>query len=311
VLGPLLVAIFFAILCQPIYARLRRRGVGAALALTLVALLLLAATLLLAGIVALSVGQLLANVSAYQDELAQRFGETRDRLAAAGIVPGGAPTGDDVAAPLAGLLRTVAGAVAGLALNLFYLLLIVLFLLADGPRLIGRAAARLGPEHPLLGRTTRLAPDMVRYFGLRTYLNALTGLGVGIVLWLLGIDYAALWGVLLFFLSYVPYIGIFLASAPPVVLALAEYGFGRAVLVAVLITVVNLSLENIVMPRIVGRGLSLSPLVVFLSFFFWTWLIGPAGALLSVFLTLLVITVLDSYEETRWLAEAMVSPAGG
>jgi predicted PurR-regulated permease PerM len=98
---------------------------------------------------------------------------------------------------------------------------------------------------------------------------------------------------------------LFLLADGPRLLALAEFGPGRALLVVVLITVINLSLENIVMPRVMGRGLSLSPLIVFVSFFFWTWLIGPPGALLSMFLTLLTVVILDSSEETRWIAEAM------
>ena len=80
-----------------------------------------------------------------------------------------------------------------MALNLFYLLITILFLLTDGPRLLGKAQPAWAAT-TLLGRLTRLGPDMVRYFGLRTYLNALTGLGVGIMLWLLGIDFAAVGG---------------------------------------------------------------------------------------------------------------------
>ena len=310
VLAPLLLATFFAILCRPLYVRLLRRGVAAPLALLLVVLGLLAVVALLGGIVAYSVGQLVANLERYREELQAQLAGLAAGLEGAGVDPqAGAEAAGAGATGLTGALLALAGAITEVALNLFYLLITILFLLTDGPRLLGRAQARLGRDHPLLGRLARLGPDMVRYFGLRTYLNALTGLGVGIMLWLLGIDFAALWGVLLFFLSYVPYIGIFLASAPPVVLALAEFGPGRALLVVVMITVINLGLENIVMPRVMGRGLSLSPLIVFVSFFFWTWLIGPAGALLSMFLTLLTVVILDSFEETRWLAEAMTGAA--
>ena len=152
-----------------------------------------------------------------------------------------------------------------------------------------------------------VGPKIVHYFGIRAYVNLLTGVGVGAALWLLGIDYALLWGTLLFFFSFVPYIGIFLASVPPVLLALMEFGLGRALLVVVGITVINLMLENVVMPRMVGTSLSIAPTVVLVSFFVWTGLLGASGALLSVFMTILLLIVLDSFERTRWLASVMMS----
>jgi predicted PurR-regulated permease PerM len=102
------------------------------------------------------------------------------------------------------------------------------------------------------------------------------------------------------------------ATIPPFLLALAEFGPGRALLVVVCITVVNLGLENIVMPRMVGARLSITPTVSVVSFVFWTWLLGAGGALLALFLTMLLITILDSFERTRWIAGVLtteVSPA--
>ena len=112
----------------------------------------------------------------------------------------------------------------------------------------------------------------------------------------------------MFFLSFVPYLGILVASVPPVLLALAEYGPERAMLVIAGVTVVNAVLENLVMPRLVGSSLHIAPGVVFLSVFFWALLLGPSGALLASFLTVLAIVLLDSYESTRWMARMM---AGG
>src|SRR6185436_16231202 len=85
--------------------------------------------------------------------------------------------------------------------------------------------------------------------------------------------------------------------------------FGRALLVVVGITVINLMLENVVMPRMVGTSLSIAPTVVLVSFFVWTGLLGPSGALLSVFMTILLLVILDSFDRTRWLAGVMT--AGG
>jgi hypothetical protein len=75
----------------------------------------------------------------------------------------------------------------------------------------------------------------------------------------------------------VPYIGIFIATIPPTFLALTEFGPGRALLVVVGITVINVGIENTVFPRMVGKSLSLPTTVVFLSFFLWLSLLGAPG----------------------------------
>jgi predicted PurR-regulated permease PerM len=201
---------------------------------------------------------------------------------------------------------TLLYAISSVTFNFLYILLLVLFLLADGPAMMARMRDGLGTSHALVARLDQVGPKVARIFGIRAYINVLTAAGVAAALWLLGIDFALLWGALLFFMSFVPYIGIFVASAPPVLLALAEYGVERALLVIVGITVINLTLENVVMPRIVGSSLSLTPTFVLVSFFLWIWLLGASGALLAVFLSTLMIVVLDSYERTRWLAAAMM-----
>jgi AI-2 transport protein TqsA len=111
-----------------------------------------------------------------------------------------------------------------------------------------------------------------------------------------------LWGILTFFLSFVPYIGLVLAVTPAVVLALAEFGLTRAVLVIAGIVVINILAENVLSPMMMGRGLSISPTIVFLSFIFWAWLLGGAGAFLALPLTLFLAVMLGTFPETRWLA---------
>ena len=89
-----------------------------------------------------------------------------------------------------------------------------------------------------------------------------------LVLWLLGVDFPLLWGVLTFFLSFIPYIGMFLASVPSVLLAWAEYDLAHAAVVAVALTVVNATAENLVQPALMHKGLHLSPTLVFVSCLF-------------------------------------------
>jgi AI-2 transport protein TqsA len=127
------------------------------------------------------------------------------------------------------------------------------------------------------------------------------------------VDFPLLWGILTFFLSFVPYVGLVLALTLAVVLALAEFGLSRALLFIVGVIVINIVAENVLSPMLMGRGLNLSPSVVFLSFMLWVWVLGGPGAFLAVPITLFVIGMLDTFPETRWLASLMgaSAPASG
>lgn len=295
VLSPLLLAVFFATLAFPIYRRIRRR-LPAGVALALLALLLVAIVVGLGALVGLSAAQLVDNLGQYQAQLNERLGEVRLPAVESSVV--------------IALIGAFAEALVGTVTSFFFVVVAILFLVADGPGMMARLRAWLGAGYPLVTRLEQFGPSMQRFFGLRSYLNALTGLGIGAGLWLLGVDFAPLWGVVAFFLSYVPYIGLFVATAPPVILAFAEYGLWRAVAVVALVTVVNVALENIAMPRLLGQGFSLSPFVVFAAFAFWAWLIGPAGALLAMALTQLLVLILDSFPETRGIAGILKSGGG-
>src|SRR5262249_36224272 len=152
-----------------------------------------------------------------------------------------------------------------------------LFFLGEGAALVDRLRAALGEHSPTFHTITEYGRDIGRYFALRAAVNAVTGLGVALVLFLLGVDFPLLWGVLTFFLSFIPYIGMFLASTPSVLLAYAEFDLTRALIVVVALTTVNALAENLVQPMLMSRGLHLSPTFVFVSIVFWTFLLGGSG----------------------------------
>jgi predicted PurR-regulated permease PerM len=96
-----------------------------------------------------------------------------------------------------------------------------------------------------------------------------------------------------------------------VVLALAEYGLDRALLVIAGVVVINILAENLLSPMLMGRGLSLSPTVLFIGFIFWAWLLGGPGAFLAAPLTIFVALIFQSFPETRWIASLMAVGAPG
>ena len=168
--------------------------------------------------------------------------------------------------------------------------------------MMNRLRASASRDNPQVARLTAVGQSVVLQFGLRAIVNLVTGAGVTVLLLVLGVDFALLWGILTFFLSFIPYIGLVLAVAPAVVLALAEFGVSRAVLVIVGVIVINILAENVLSPMMMGRGLNISPTIVFLSFVFWAWLLGGPGAFLALPITLFVAVMFDTFPETRWLA---------
>lgn len=119
---------------------------------------------------------------------------------------------------------------------------------------------------------------------------------------ILGVDYAVLWALTAFLLNFVPTIGSILAAIPAMLLALVQIDLQSALLVAVGYLVVNTLVGSILEPKIMGHGLGLSTLVVFVSLVFWGWVLGPVGMFLSVPLTMSLKIALDANPQTRPIA---------
>ena len=206
---------------------------------------------------------------------------------------------------LTGAIGAILSGVADFLSNLFLILIIVLFLLAEGPAMMNRLRASTTTDHPQVERLTVFGHSVIRQLGLRAIVNLATAAGVTILLLVLKVDFPLMWGVLAFFLSFIPWIGLPLAVAPAVILALAEHGLTSALLVIAGVIVINILAENALSPMLMGRGLSISPTVLFLGFIFWAWLLGGPGAFLAAPLTIFLILMLETFPETRWLANVM------
>jgi predicted PurR-regulated permease PerM len=140
------------------------------------------------------------------------------------------------------------------------------------------------------------------YLAIKSAISAVTGVLIYIWLTILGVDYAVLWGLIAFLLNFVPTAGSFIAAVPAVLLALVQLGLASAGLTLLGFVVVNFVMGSAIEPRWMGKGLNLSPLVVFVSLVFWGWVLGPVGMLLSIPLTIMVKIALAANEDTRWIS---------
>ena len=299
ILNPIFFALVLSLLFSLIYSWLKHRGLPSPLVLVIMLIVIGALFMSLFFILGVSISRFSERVGFYTSQLNSQVVSLDALLERLGLSNVDLR---DVVKPnaLAEALGTVLSGVAGFLSDLF--LMIMLFLLGEGPAMMNRLRAGAGRDNPQVERLTAVGRSVVRQFGLRAIVNLVTGAGVTVLLFLLGVDFPLLWGILTFFLSFVPYIGLVLAVTPAVVLALAEFGVTRAVLVIVGVIVINVLAENVLSPVMMGRGLNISPTIVFLSFIFWAWLLGGPGAFLALPITLFVAVMLDTFPETRWLA---------
>ena len=300
VLAPLGLGLFLAALAAPLFTWLEARGRSAALALTVTVgiVLVVGAALVL---LALSGAASLADgLVTYSDALEARYPNVSDATAANLVVSVlGRILPADV---LVDVMRAVSGFVLEVGQTLVFATIVAALLLLDGQRLSRLAAGGLGSENPVFREAPSIARAAVTYFGVRIRVNAVTAGALLVLMLVLGIDDPLLWAVAAFFLSFVPYLGLVLAMIPPTILALAESGPLAAAAFVIGGTALNLIAENLLEPTLTGRALSLSTWLVFIMFFFWVWLLGPVGALLSMPITVLVVLVLQHNERTQWVA---------
>ena len=292
------------ILARHLHLALQRRGMGPKLALTVTTLVYV---LILAALAAAAI----ASVIAVADLLAEESSNVRaelaalaDAFAAATGLPAGSVPAIDVAAILALLrqvLATAGPAVTGLAMSV----LIVVYLLLDADNL--RARMLHATSAASMARFDAMSNDLVVYIKVRAILGAAAAVADTVLLLALGVPYAVLWGVVSFLFSFVPNIGFILALVPPTVFAYFALGIGPAILVVVGYVVINLAFDYVLQPRVMATSLDLSPVVVVVSILAWTVVIGPAGALLAVPLTIALRVLLVPFDGARWFV-ALLGP---
>jgi AI-2 transport protein TqsA len=304
ILDPILFAVVLALLFSPIYAWLRRHRIPTPLALVIMLVGLTLLFLAIGGLLSVSIARFSGEIGTYAGKLNGQLGHIQDLTKSLGVTKADLHKALSPSA-LTGAIGAVLAGVADFLSNLFLILIIILFLLAEGPAMMNRLRASTGPEHPQVARLTVFGHSVVRQLGLRAIVNLATATGVVVLLFVLRVDFPLMWGTLAFFLSFIPWIGLPLAVAPAVVLAFAEHGLTKAVLVIVGVTAINILAENALSPMLMGRGLSISPTILFIGFLFWAWLLGGPGAFLAAPLTIFLILMLDTFPETRWLAKVM------
>jgi len=301
---PLLLAVFIATLCSAPLFWMVRQGVPNALAVLIIFLCLVVLALLLMFFASRSLNVLTRQLPVYQDRLLVIVDQGIGWLNSHGMqIDRDNVLLTDYLSPrfFMTIVSYALSILRVLITNLFLILLFVLFILLEAtgfPEKLQDAC----PDPRVLEHFRTIVLQINRYMGYKTLISMVTGLVIWVLLWLIGVDFAGTWGLLAFLLNFIPSIGSIIAAVPAILWALVQLGLGSALLTLLAYLVVNMVIGNFLDPRLVGRKLGLSTLVVFISMIFWGWVFGPIGMLLSVPLTMIAKIALASQEKTRWLA---------
>ena len=303
IIVPFLFAVFIAIICAPPLNWMTRRRVPGVLAVLIILCVILLIGFLLMLVVGTSIQSFTNALPGYQANLQQQFNVFINWLSGLGIDV--STTGIREAFNPSSAIKMVnvlLNSLGGLFTNTFLILFTVLFILLEASSFPVKLRAISGQGGINFDYVDHFLASVQHYIGLKTITSLATGALVAILLSVLGVDFPLLWGLIAFLLNYIPNIGSIIAAVPAVLLALVQFGVSTALGTALGYLVINVLIGSIIEPRVMGRGMGLSALVVFLSLIFWGWVFGPMGMILSVPLTMLAKLALENGETTRWVA---------
>ncbi len=309
----LLLSALLAVALSPLQSWLIKKGLPSWAALILTVIV---GILILVGLVTIMVVGLVQFGTAlpeYSDQIDSLTSDLNGQLATYNI---------DVEETLSGLeidtgkvVETSVSFVSGLLgalTDVGLVIVIIAFMLVEALDLPGK----LKVVRPMMGdatvsRWSRSVDHMRQYLTL----TALVGAGAGVLdtifLWIIGVPFPVLWGVLSFLFSFIPNVGFLLALIPPTILALLEFGWPMAIVVIVGYIIINGLFDNVIKPKFMGEGLNLSVMLVFVSLIFWGFILGPLGAILAIPLTVLVKELLvEADDKWSWIGILMGTTEG-
>ena len=305
IIVPFLLALFLATILSPFSLWLKHKGLGEVPSLIIIVLFLLLVISSMITLIGNSVQDFSQNIPMYELKLRTDLRHMFEVMDKWGIH---VPKGDILTMfhtnSVMHYIATTLRSFGSLLTNSFMIILTVTFMLME----ISQFTKKLSQAN-IKGLTTvtEVSDKIKHYILLKALTSAATGILITLFLKVMGIHYAVLWGLLAFLLNFIPNIGSIIAAIPAVLMALVQFNFSTALIVAGGYLAVNVMIGSILETRILGKGLGLSTLIVFLSLIFWGWLLGPVGMLLSVPLTVMIKIALDTQPDTKWIATMLGS----
>lgn len=298
-----LMAVFIAVIASKPVGYLEKKGAPSGIALAAVLLLIILLSSSLGGIIGSSVARFSANLDEYDAKVTLGVANIFEFLRSFGfkISTDGVLKAIDPRTIMNFTAKLLNG-LGSLMGNMAMILLIVAFMLAEKSSFGVKLKAILNkPEHSMTGITAAMS-QINQYLAIKTVTSLATGLIIGVLLWAIGVDFPFMWGLIAFLMNYIPNIGSIIAAIPAMFMAFINLGPSGLIWTGVVFLAVNVTIGSVVEPRVMGKGLGISTLVVLLSLIFWGWILGTIGMFLSIPLTLAAKIAFESQDSTKWVA---------
>ncbi len=315
---PLALALFIAILLQPVLAWFERKNIGFGVSLSVISISTLSA-LALFGVLVYQTGRsLMKEKDKLLSQINIKLSTIIDKL---NTLPGVDLQSSEIVDKLAQLMSydwiiqsssTFAG-ILGDFTGTFFMTAIYLVAFLGGILKYEQYIHYLqdddqdGSEKMLQG-FEQVKTSIVTYMKVKFFMSLCTGFGYGLICWMFGIDFALFWGYLAFVLNFIPTVGSIIATIPPLLLALIQLDTTLAIVgLLMILLVIQVTFGNVIEPKLMGNSLSLNTVVVILGLVFWGYLWGIAGMVLSVPLLVLTKVILAQFKEAQILVRLMGS----
>ena len=309
VLNIFLVALLLAVAVSPVLTWQLRRGWPKPISLALTILIVIVIMGFVSTILGVAINNIVGKAPFYQDKIAELYHSALSALTARGFDVSEVQQ-LDIFSPdkVVGYMTSFLQSLVSTFGNFFFVVLLMVFILIEIADLTLKADRGEFAEDSWQNRSGDITNDLKKYVSINAIAGLIAALADFILLLILGIDFAVLWGFLAFLFSFIPNIGFVLSVVPPALLALLEFGWGHCILVVVGYVIFNSIIDNVVKPKFLGKEFKMSILVVFLSLLFWGWLMGAIGAILGVPLTMSVKRIVDFMNKDMGNDEEPVVP---
>lgn len=302
---PLVLAIFIASLARPMQLRLQRI-LPAALALVSTVLLTGAIIIAFPLVFAANLQVVIQKLPEYGPRLSAIVADVQDLANRAGIdISAFDLSSEKTVDTLVGMATDSLQGLASFFGTTILIVFLLVFVLAEANIIKDKLGVALKPtDHAaVMSSVASMQERIQQYVTTKTLFAALNAIVAGVFTAVLGIDFPLLWTLLTFILYFIPTFGTLIATLPPVLLALVQFESPTISIITLigLIVIFNV-LGNVLEPRFMGKTLSLSPLVVFVSLMFWGWYFGVVGVILSVPLTVGIGIVCQHIEPLQPIA---------
>ncbi|MEN8207181.1 MAG: AI-2E family transporter [Pseudomonadota bacterium] len=301
---PFLLSLFIAIIASTPLNWLKQRGLSTAVSVVIVVFAIAVVIALLAILLGSTATQFEAALPGYQARLDELTGTVSTGAATKGIglEEAGILNALDPSAVM-GFANYMVTGIGNALSNAFLILFTVMFMLTEAAGFPRKVAAIEGPDaEKTLQRLAEVIENVNRYVAAKAIMSLATGILIWLLLALVGLDFAPLWGFMAFLLNFVPNIGSIIAAVPAVLLAMLQFEPAMVLVVIGIYLVINTLIGNIVEPMVMGQRVGLSTLTVFMSLVFWGWMFGPIGMLLSVPLSMVIKFTAQANPQTQWFA---------